>query len=155
MKPISEGEIESEAAQETTLVVESLIGNEDCTGEPPLKRFKHLNLVGELLKKKDEESQAGPQQISAEEEEIERYSKYRPTKDELQLDPIIYWVNAAHAFPHLSPVACDILSVPASSAPVERVFSVSGEASKGKRNRLADHNLERETLLRKNKKYLK
>ena len=97
--------------------------------------------------------------MSAEEEEIERYSKYRKNKDELQLDPIIYWVNAAHAFPHLSPVACDILSVPASSAPVERVFSVSAltgkNPSNGKRNRLADHNLERETLLRKNKKYLK
>ena len=78
----------------------------------------------------------------------------KPTKDEMKLDPIVYWVNAAHAFPQLSPVACDILSVPASSAPVQHTFSVSGEASRRKRNRLADHNLERETLIRKNRKYV-
>ena len=126
------------------------------TEEPPLKRFKHLDRVGELLQKKEvEENEEGPPQMTKEEEEIERYSKCRPTNDEMTLDPIVYWVNASHIYPHLSPVACDILSVPASSAPVERTFSVSGEASRGKRNRLADHNLERETLMRKNKKYLK
>ena len=123
------------------------------TEEPPLKRFKHLDRVSELLQKKEaEENEEGPSQMTKEEEEIERY---RPTNDEMTLHPIVYWVNASHIYPHLSPVACDILSVPASSAPVERTFSVSGEASRGKRNRLADHNLERETLIRKNKKYLK
>ena len=108
-----------------------------------------------MQKKEDEEKEAGPQQMTKEEEEIERYSKCRPTNDEMKLDPIVYWVNISHDYPHLSPIACDILSVPASSAPVERTFSISGEASRGKRNRLADHNLERETLIRKNKKYLK
>ena len=44
------------------------------------------------------------------------------TKGELQLDLIRYWVNASHAFPHISPVACDILSVPPSLVPVERVL---------------------------------
>ena len=113
------------------------------TEQPPVKRFKHLDRVSELLQKKeDEEKEAGPQQMTKVEEEIERYSKCRPTNDEMKLDPIVYWVNVSHAYPHLSPVACDILSVPASSAPVERTFSISGEASRGKRNRLVDHNLE-------------
>ena len=71
--------------------------------------------------------------MSKEKEEIERYCKYKPTKDKLKLDPIVYWVNAAHAFPRLSPVACDILSVPTSSAPIECTFSISGEASRGKK----------------------
>ena len=57
-------------------------------------------------------------------------------------------------FSKLSEIACDIMCMPASSAPVERVFSVSREASRGKRNRIMDYNLERETLLCKNKKYL-
>ena len=92
--------------------------------------------------------------MTKEEEEIERYSTCRPASDEMKLDPIVHWVNVSHVYPHLSPVACDILSPPASSAPVERTFSVSGEASRVKRHRLADHNLERETLIRKNKKYL-
>ena len=117
-----------------------------------MKRFKHLDRVSELLQKKeDEEKDVGPQQMTKEEEEIERYSECRPTNDEMKLDPIVYWVNVSHVYPHLSPVACDILSVPASSAPAERTFSTSGEASRGKRNKLAEYNLERETLLRKNK----
>jgi len=42
-----------------------------------------------------------------------------------------------------------------SLAPLEHIFSVSEEVSKGKRNRLADYNLERETLIRKQKVSLK
>ena len=66
----------------------------------------------------------------------------------MKLDPIVYWVNVSHVYSCFSPVACDILSVPASSASVERTFSISREASRGKRNRLADYNLECETLLK-------
>lgn len=57
-------------------------------------------------------------------------------------------------FPALSTVACDILATPASTAPVERIFSCGGEVTRGKRNRLTDKNLKREILLRRNKKYI-
>ena len=49
---------------------------------------------------------------------------------------------------NLSLAAQEILVVPASSAPVERVFSTAGDATTGKRNRLKDFNLEREIFLR-------
>ena len=65
-----------------------------------------------------------------------------------------YWVSIQRCYPFLFPVACDILSTSVSSASVERVFSASGEATKGKRNRLTDKMLERETLLGKNKMYI-
>ena len=39
--------------------------------------------------------------------------------------------------------------IPATSAPVERVFSTAGESTAGKRNRLSDRYLEREVLIRK------
>ena len=136
---------------------EEIEKSRDCddTVEPPKKRFKHLERVSELLKKKEMEEEDGDsQKMTNEEEEIERYSRSKPNTEELQLDPIIYWVNVSTSYPLLSPVACDILSTPASSAPIERSFSISGEASKGRRNRLINCNLERETLLRKNKKYL-
>ena len=55
----------------------------------------------------------------------------------------------AKEYPVLSSMALDILTIPASSTPVERVFSVAGESTSGKRNRLADQNLEREILVRK------
>ncbi len=54
----------------------------------------------------------------------------------------------------LSSMAIDMLSIPGSSAPVERVFSTAGESTLGRRNRLSEHNLEREVLLRKNKHFL-
>lgn len=50
--------------------------------------------------------------------------------------------------------AFDLLSTPPASTPVERIFSTGGEATTGKRNRLTDHNLEREILLGQNKMYL-
>ena len=149
------GTVDTDGVEEMQGTEESTIELNESTDEPPLKRFKHLDRVSELLRKKeDAEKEAGPQQITKEEEEIERYSKCRPTNDEMKLDPIVYWVNVSHVYPNLSPVACDILAVPASSAPVERAFSISGESSRGRRNRLVDHNLERETLMRKNKKYI-
>lgn len=93
-------------------------------------------------------------ELEKDELEIENYLKCKPSTDDMQLDPIQYWVNKVDSYPLLSPIACDILTTPASTAPVERTFSVSGEATKGRRNRLTDYNLERETLLRKNKIYI-
>ena len=52
-------------------------------------------------------------------------------------------------------IACEILATPASTAPVELVFSSRGEVIRGKRNRLTDNNLERETFLRRNEKCIK
>ena len=46
------------------------------------------------------------------------------------------------------------LVIPASSAPIDCVFSVSGYISCGQGNGLNDKNLEREVLVKKNKKYL-
>ena len=55
----------------------------------------------------------------------------------------------------LSQIACEILATPASTAPVELVFSSGGEVTRGKRNRLTDNNLERETFLRRIEKCIK
>ena len=64
-------------------------------------------------------------------------------------DPIEYWLNQQVTYPLLISVAIDILSIPGSSAPVERVFSTAGDSTIGKRNGLSDHNLDREVLLKK------
>ena len=53
----------------------------------------------------------------------------------------------------LSPLACDLLTIPAASAPIEKVFSTAGLVTSGKRNWLNDTHLERAILL-KNKTYL-
>ena len=70
--------------------------------------------------------------------DIKRYLKTIPSKADLQLDLIKYWISVQQCYAFLFPVTCDILSTPASSASVERVFLTSGEATKGKCNRLTD-----------------
>ena len=97
--------------------------------QPP-KRFKHLELVSELLDSKEKESNE-PVALPKEGMNIERYLKTIPSKTDLQLDPIEYWISVQQCYLFLFPVACDILSTPASSASVERVFSASGEVTKG------------------------
>lgn len=120
---------------------------------PPFKRFKHLSRVCDLLAQQ-EVSQEEVTQLSKEEEEINRYIGSKHSNDEMKIDPLQFWIDASKSYPLISGIACDILCTPASTAPVERLFSYSGEATKGKRNRLKDNNLERETLLRKNKIYI-
>lgn len=54
----------------------------------------------------------------------------------------------------MSDVAFDILTISASSAPIEREFSTAGHVSAGKRNRISGQNFEREVLIKKNKSFL-
>ena len=76
------------------------------------------------------------------------------TSISVNMDPLEYWTKEIKTYPLLSSLSFDILSIPASSAPTERVFSTAGESTSSKRNRLADKNLERETLLHKSKDYI-
>ena len=66
--------------------------------------------------------------------------------------PLTYWINQEAKFPLLAPVAQDLLSAPASQAYVERVFSVCGDLTAGKRNRLTK-NLQMRAFLKINQKH--
>ena len=55
-------------------------------------------------------------------------------------------------YPILAEMAQDLISAPASQAYVERVFSVCGDLTHGKRNRLTK-NLELRAFVKMNKKY--
>ena len=63
-----------------------------------------------------------------------------------------FWVPNANKYPLLVPLAQDLLSSPASEAYVERVLSVCGELTAGKRNRLTK-SLEKRIMLKMNLKY--
>ena len=118
--------------------------------EPSTKRFCHLSRIIEQKLKEDvrKVSKRPPG-----EQEIEQYLSSGVSLQPND-DPISFWIEHEKKFPLLSPFAIDVLSIPGSSAPIERIFSTAGESSSGKRNRLMDKNLEREVLLRKNKAYL-
>ena len=67
-----------------------------------------------------------------------------------------FWSNdiIINKFPIISQVACDILSVPATQASCERVFSISGNSLNTKRHFLNPIKLEREVMLIYNKQLL-
>lgn len=45
------------------------------------------------------------------------------------VDPLEYWKSQSHAYHHISAVAVDMLAIPATSAPVEIVFSSAEEST--------------------------
>jgi len=62
-----------------------------------------------------------------------------------------FWQAKTSEWPILAPFALDVVSLPASQASNERVFSVCGDFTKGKRNR-TKATLERAVFLRTNSK---
>ena len=67
-----------------------------------------------------------------------------------------FWSNQIiiNKFPQISKVSCDILSIPATQASCERVFSISGDCLSTRRNSLKPTKLEREVMLICNKHLL-
>ena len=124
----------------------------DPTEEPAFKRFRYLsNIVSEKLR--EASSCPNSPQFIPGQDELEKY-----LQDEVRLhedsEPLHYWRDNELKYPVLSALASDLLVIPASNAPVERVFSTSGQTSCGKRNQLTATNLEREVMVKKNKCYL-
>ena len=111
-------------AEQTDLVV---------TDSPPLKKFRHLS---EMIR----------QRLENEEQNLAIV--------EVDEDPLNYRTKNASIYGKLSPIAQDILSFPASSTPTERIFSVAGYSSSGRRNGLSGKILETEIMLKTNQVYL-
>ena len=121
--------------------------------EPSIKHFKHLSRVSILLDRQQSNTVNTRTESIVEELELQHYSSYQPSTKELSLDSFTYWSSQQSVYLHLALVACEILATPASTAPVERIFSSAGEATRGKRNRLTHKNLEK-IFLHRNRKYL-
>ena len=140
-----------EANEDSPMDVGECASSNGSTGgelQPPLKRFKHLSAV--VKERKREEKRREKTEPAPEAVEVEQY--FRTTYQ--VNDPVQFWVEHEGTFPILAPFAIDLLVIPASSAPVERVFSTAGIITSGRRNRLTGFNLEREVFIKRNKKYL-
>ena len=111
--------------------------------EPPCKRFR---LLSQFLTEKQEEEAPNTN------DDIQEYFDSKRQLPE-KADPLNFWIENEQIYPRLAPLAQDILVIPASSTPIERVFSKAGYATSGRRNRLSGQNLEREVLLKTNKQY--
>ena len=70
------------------------------------------------------------------------------------IDPIDFWAKALRSKQYgseLASVAVDVMAIPASSVPRERLFSFSGLLSSGKLYNIKPENLELRLLLKSNK----
>ena len=65
-----------------------------------------------------------------------------PVEDQKE-DPLNFWKVNVERFPNLSILASTHLGVPASSTPVERLFSIAGKVFRPGRCRLSDKTVER------------
>ena len=65
-------------------------------------------------------------------------------------DPLVYWEQHQQQFPQLTSLAMRYLAIPASSAPVERLFSIAGKVFRADRSRLSDARFEELMFLRCN-----
>ena len=109
--------------------------------EPPKKQFCHLSkILDQRFKEGGHKEKPPPGQ-----QQLQNYLQNVHLISE-DVDPLQFWVSEETNYPLLSIVAVDILSIPASSAPIERVFSTAREATTGKRNRLTHQNLEQEVI---------
>ena len=94
------------------------------------------------------------QHFPSADQELASYVSYLPTKQEIGSDTgLDFWIKDSLHYPLLTPVAQDLVAAPASQAYSERVFSLCGDLSARKRNRVSV-NLERRVFLKMNKMYI-
>ena len=107
-----------------------------------LPRFRYLPSILSEQRKEQAHSRSTSPLMTLQQEELDNYLSTTVQVDE-RLDPVQFGISSEQTYPHIAPLACDLLTIPASSAPVERTFSTAGEVTSGKRNRLSDKSLER------------
>lgn len=97
--------------------------------EPPAKRSKPDPFLKSLLRascKENDSSDTDTDDNSGEDvgEEVDRFLGGKNI--DYSMDPLAWWRGQSSSFPRLAVLAREVLSVPATSAPSERVFSLSG-----------------------------
>lgn len=123
---------------------EPMEGEEESKVEPQRKRPRF-----KFLSKASRPSKSSLSKMSVR-EEIKKFKEQlsQPTNQETALE---FWAAQGDSvYPSLKPIALDLLAMPASQAFAERVFSVTGDLSRGRRNK-ARVILERSAFLKMNR----
>lgn len=86
------------------------------------------------------------------EDEVHRYTDLEPIS--LMLDPLLWWKSHESILPLLSRKARQLLCIPATSVPSERVFSTAGDILSAQRSTLKSKHVDYLIFLKKNMKVI-
>ena len=117
-------------------------GSRNSTDEPPLKKAKSIFKFAK-----------GNPQVGSLDKEISAYLLQDMAVE--TVCPLFFWKSNASKFPTLCKLAKRYLSFPASSAPVERIFSSTGKIFRADRCKLSDDLFSKLAFLKCNKEYNK
>lgn len=122
-------------------VAPSALEGEQTSDPPPKKRKALFSFM----------PQSGDSRDSGSSRVANQVKDYLNDKIEtMETNPALYWKEHEKKYPALAEVAKEVLSVPASSAPVERLFSVAGKVFTPERCRLTDTRFEQLMFIRCN-----
>ena len=116
----------------------------DAPASPPSKRVR---LDDDLFEYLDDLRPATSSVLSSATKELEEYLLEPVTK----AGPLEFWAAHEDRYPRLSLLARKYLGIPASSAPVERLFSIAGKVFRQDRCRLSNDMFSRLMFIRCNK----
>ena len=101
------------------------------TATPP----KRLSLLwSQFDAKRRQKERSSARQFTAAEIEVRRHME-NPSLERNQ-DPLAWWKDVASSTPRLALIAKDVLGIPATSVPSERLFSKAGEVISSRRGSL-------------------
>jgi hypothetical protein len=122
-------------AYETTMAVEP-----DPASQPPTKKIKILSYLDQSLTNKAVSKSL----------EITLLEYLHEIKAGCSLSTRDFWLKNEKTWPELAQYAKFLLNIPATSAPVERIFSIGGAILRPSRRKLRDEIFEKLIFLKSN-----
>ncbi|XP_029942976.1 zinc finger BED domain-containing protein 1 [Salarias fasciatus] len=156
--------VESAVIEETKAVLEKQISERSCldefsaTSDEPLSKKQALQREGSVSGAQENplaaifcQSDADQGQEELHAQVVEELSNYKSQRVlGLNEDPLLWWSSHTPLFPTFSKVLQKYWCIPATSAPCHRLFSSSGAAVCGKRNRIAPALVDQQVFLYEN-----
>lgn len=115
------------------------------TQEPPPKKRKEVKAFFSFMPESGPTTSSDNLSSTA---EVDEYVDLATLP--MDANPATFWKENKKKFPLLSILAKEVLSIPSSSAPVERLFSIAGKVFTPERCRLTDKRFEQLMFIRCN-----
>ena len=120
-----------DAREQTWTLVERLMDDIHVIHEPSTKKSKTSSVSSSIfdLEDSDSEPESRGNDCSCKLE----LSMYQSMERDKSMSSLTFWKTFAKSFPRLKSIAQKFLGIPASSVPIERLFSKAGELISKKR----------------------